>query len=135
MSDQSAADRRYDELMGLLKNGETIDSVELDEVVGARLAQAAMEQPEPKFDDSGYIVVCINRYGVACAFGPYGEAEAHVIASFAERLVPTWMVNMYDKVLERYGMDSTGSYVELPEKTVPTLRDQRTTDKSQEPES
>lgn len=50
----------------------------------------------------GFVVVCLNRYGVAEAFGPYGEQEANDVADFACHLVPTWVFDL-DDMQQRYG--------------------------------
>lgn len=40
------------------------------------------------------VVIVVNVHGVVEAFGPYDDDEAHEVASFACRLVPTWRVTL-----------------------------------------
>jgi hypothetical protein len=120
------ADREYSELMAQLQELAPELVRRLDEVVGLRLGVAEVAQPDPNFDETGFVVLCLNRRGGVVAFGPYGQSEAHDVAMFAMKLVPTWMIDLVgdkrdphqpEPHISRYGTDDSGLYVELPERT------------------
>lgn len=55
-------------------------------------------------DYKGQVVVCINLHGVAEAFGPFFDnSEAHDVADFAAHLVPTWLFDLDESDVYRYG--------------------------------
>lgn len=59
---------------------------------------------EPGDENIGTVVVVINGHGVAVAYGPYAEMEAHALAEF---LVPvclaTWCFVLDEHDQQRYG--------------------------------
>lgn len=74
--------------------------------------------PQPTVGQPPYgsVVVVLNVHGVAQAFGPYSEEEAHEIGDFTCNLLPTWVFHLDQHESARYGWGESDKPVHVADR-------------------